>query len=123
MHCQLGIRLLKDILYFKTQSFCSGFWLIQNPDVSIASKSLPLIQKQKKTSKTIRKEQHSKQLEKENIKALKSENSISNKQFIYVQNKTSKQNSPIPKNFKFHELGMSWISDLNCLTMVQLCSY
>ena len=91
MHCQLGIQLLKYILYFKTQSFCSGFWLIQNPDVSIASKSLPLIQKRKKTSKTIRKEQHNKQLEKENIKALKSENSISNKQFIYVQNKTSKQ--------------------------------
>ena len=46
MHCQSGTLLLEDILSFKTQSFAQDFKLIKNPDVPLATKSLPLYSKQ-----------------------------------------------------------------------------
>ena len=116
----------KDILYFKTQSFCSGFWLIQNPDVSIASKSLPLIQHQRKLAKLQENSSINSNKKKESIKVLKPRKHLALRKqsnlFMYKRKQQNK-NSPIPKIFKSKALGMSWISDLSRLTMVQLCSY
>ena len=47
MHDQLGTLILEEILRFKSTVFCSRFQLIKNPDVSIATKSLPLYSKPK----------------------------------------------------------------------------
>ena len=65
MHGQLRTLLLEDILYFKSTVFCSRFQLIKNPDVSIATKSLPLYSKIKGTSNKAFKSKEN------NIKALK----------------------------------------------------
>ena len=111
---------------------------MQTSDVSIASKSLPLIQT-KKTSKTI---SENSTINKESIKELKPRKHLALRKPINLFMYTRKLSKQIfrkkkrkrkkrrkekicahPKNFTVTVLGMGGISDQNCLTMIQLCGY
>ena len=84
MHGQLGTLLLEDILCFK-YSLLLKILVNKNPDVSIATKGLPLYSKNKRTSNKAFKSKEnnikSNNKKENNIKALKKNN------IIYVQGK------------------------------------
>ena len=76
MHGELGTLLLEYIPYFKSTVFCSIFQLIKNPDVSIATKSLPLYSKP-----SIKRKQHPSNKSKENnLKSINKEKASSMKE-------------------------------------------
>ena len=71
MHSQLGTLLLEDILCLNP-ILCSRFQLTKNPDVSIATKSLPLYSRPK-----LKRKQYQSSKSKENsLKSINKENNI-----------------------------------------------
>ena len=94
MHGQLGTLLLEAILCFRSTTLYPRFQLTKNPDVSIATKSLPLYSKIKRTSNKAFKSKENNiksNNQKENsIKALKKNN------IIYVQGKKKRKENVCP---------------------------
>ena len=116
MHYQLGTLLLEDILYFKSTVFYSRFQLTKNPDVSIATKSLPLYSKPKE--QLIK--QKNKIASNQTIKRRQHQSLIKENKSIYLCTQQKKRkNLPTPeKSLILGSWRVGWIIDMRYLTMV-----